>query len=225
MASGRFVAYYRVSTDRQGRSGLGLAAQKKAAIDFLNGGKWSLIAEYTEVESGGKNDRAELAKALAACRLHKAKLLIAKIDRLSRDAAFLLNLRDAGVDFVAADMPDANRMTVGLMAVIAEHEREQISARTVAALAAARARGTVLGNPDNLSAAAAERGRLLGNAAKSAKAEARLADLEPEMRAIQATGIDTLAGIAAALNERGVPAARGGLWTATQVGRVLARLG
>lgn len=222
MAAGKFVAYFRVSTDKQGRSGLGLEAQRKAVLDFLNGGRWDLVSEFTEVESGKRNDRPELAKALAACRLHRATLLIAKIDRLSRDAAFLLNLRDAGVDFVAADMPDANRMTVGIMAIIAEHERDAISTRTKQALAAAKARGAKLGNPANLSQASAARGRSLGNAANAEKAAKRLVDLEPVIRAIMGEGKTSLKQIAAALNDRRVPAARGGVWSAVQVSRVLA---
>src|SRR4051794_11966836 len=217
MAEGRFIAYHRVSTAQQGRSGLGLDAQRQAVAAYLNGGAWTLLAEYTEVESGKRADRPELAKALTACRLHRATLVIAKIDRLSRNAAFLLNLRDAGVDFVAADMPDANRMTVGIMAIIAEHEREAISARTKAALAAAKARGRKLGNPENLSRESAERGRTLGNAAMSAKAGKRLVDLAPVIHAIRAEGKVSLGQIAGALNEGRIPAARGGAWTATQV--------
>src|SRR6476620_4507750 len=143
MAEGRFIAYQRVSTAQQGRSGLGLEAQRQGVADYLDGGAWTLVAEYTEVESGKRADRPELAKALAACRAHRAVLVIAKLDRLSRNAAFLLNLRDAGVEFVAADMPDANRLTVGIMAMVAEDEADRISARTTAALAAAKARGTV----------------------------------------------------------------------------------
>src|SRR3954454_23560118 len=119
MASGRFVAYLRVSTDRQGRSGLGLEAQRKAVEDFLNGGGWDLIAEFVEVESGKRDDRPKLAEALALCRLHNATLVIAKLDRLSRDAAFLLGLQRAGVRFVAADMPEANELVAGIMAVVA----------------------------------------------------------------------------------------------------------
>ena len=111
MAQGRFIAYHRVSTVQQGRSGLGLEAQQAAVRDYLNGGAWTLLDEYTEVESGKRADRPELTKALAACRAHRAVLVIAKLDRLSRNAAFLLNLRDAGVEFVAADMPQANRLT------------------------------------------------------------------------------------------------------------------
>src|ERR671936_413254 len=111
MAIGNFVAYYRVSTARQGRSGRGLDAQKKAVRDYLDGGRWKLVAEFVEVESGKQNARPELEKALAACRLHRATLIVAKLDRLARNAAFLLTLRDAGVDFVAVDLPEANRLT------------------------------------------------------------------------------------------------------------------
>ena len=145
MAEGRFIAYYRVSSATQGRSGLGLEAQKAAVAAFLNGGSWSLLGEFTEVESGAKNDRPELAKALRICRLKGASLVIAKLDRLSRDAHFLLGLAKAGVDFVAADMPNANRLTAGIMAMVADEERQMISARTKAALTAAKARGVVLG--------------------------------------------------------------------------------
>src|SRR5918995_5186744 len=124
MAQGSFVAYYRVSTDKQGRSGLGLEAQQAAVRDYLNGGNWKLLAEVTEVESGKRSDRPKLDDAMRLCRLHGATLVIAKLDRLSRDAHFLLGLQKAGVDFVAADMPDANKMTVGIMALVAQHERE-----------------------------------------------------------------------------------------------------
>jgi DNA invertase Pin-like site-specific DNA recombinase len=113
--TGKFVAYYRVSTQKQGRSGLGLAAQRQAVADFLNGGNWKIVGEFTEVESGKKSDRRQLAKALAMCRLHGARLVIAKLDRLSRNAHFLLGLQESGVDFVAADMPTANQLTVGIM--------------------------------------------------------------------------------------------------------------
>nr|WP_321182344.1 recombinase family protein [Methylobacterium sp. Leaf122] len=148
-----FVAYLRVSTQRQGRSGLGLEAQRKAVADFLAGGSWRHVAELVEVESGARDARPRLAEALALCRLHGATLVIAKLDRLSRDAAFLLNLQKAGVRFVAADMPEANELVelvVGIMAVVAQAERKMISARTKAALAAAKAWGVRLGNPANL---------------------------------------------------------------------------
>ena len=141
MAEGKFVSYLRVSTARQGRSGLGLEAQRKAVEDFLNGGNWSVV----EVESGKKADRPQLEKAFQLCRLIGAKLVIAKLDRLSRDAHFLLGLEKAGIDFMAADMPHANKLTIGIMAVMAQHEREMISTRTKAALQAAKRRGVKLG--------------------------------------------------------------------------------
>jgi DNA invertase Pin-like site-specific DNA recombinase len=121
-----------------GKSGLGLAAQREAVKSFLDGGNWTFAAEFTEVESGKRSDRPELAKALHACRVYGARLVIAKLDRLSRDAHFLLGLEKAGVDFVAADMPMANRLTVGIMAMVADDERRMISVRTKAALAAAK---------------------------------------------------------------------------------------
>ena len=150
----RFVAYYRVSTERQGASGLGLEAQQKAVRDYLNGGAWELCAEHVEVESGKNADRPELAKALAACRKHKARLVIAKLDRLSRNLAFVATLMDAGVEFTAVDNPHANKLTVHILAAVAQHEREMISERTTDALRAAKARGVKLGNP-KLSEAAA----------------------------------------------------------------------
>ena len=145
MASGKWVSYFRVLTDRQGKSGLGIEAQQAAVADFLNGGRWKVLGEFIEVESGKRDDRPELAKAIALCRVHGARLLIAKLDQLSRDAHFLLGLEKAGVEFTAADMPNANRLTVGIMAMVAEEERRMISARTKAALAAAKARGVKLG--------------------------------------------------------------------------------
>src|SRR6195952_1585041 len=152
-----FVSHLRVSTERQGRSGLGLEAQRRAVADFLAGGSWRHVAELVEVESGSRDNRPRLSEAMALCRLHGATLIIAKLDRLSRDAAFLLNLQKAGVRFVAADMPEANELVVGIMAVVAQAERKMISTRTKAALAAAKARGTKLGGDrGNLSAVSAK---------------------------------------------------------------------
>ena len=146
MATGNFVAYYRVSTDQQGRSGLGIEAQQTAVRVYLDGGKWSLIGEYTEIETGKATiARPQLAAAFAQCRLTGARLVIAKLDRLSRDVHFLSGLKDAGIDFVAADNPNATRFTVHILAAVAEHEREMISTRTREALAAAKARGKHLG--------------------------------------------------------------------------------
>src|SRR4051812_45725109 len=127
MANGKFVAYFRVSTDRQGQSGLGLEAQRAAVATYLNGGSWELLAEFTEVESGKRSDRPELLKALAYCKRHKATLVIAKLDRLSRNLAFIANLLEAGTEFIACDNPNATKAFIQMMGVFAEHEREQIS--------------------------------------------------------------------------------------------------
>src|ERR1700727_445603 len=145
MAYGKFVSYLRVSTQRQGESGLGLEAQREAVAGYLNGGKWALVQEVLEVESGKRSDRPELARALSLCRLHRATLLVAKLDRLARNVAFISALMEAGVKFVAVDLPQANELTVHIMASMAEYEAKAISARTKAALAAAKARGTQLG--------------------------------------------------------------------------------
>lgn len=223
MAEGSFVAYYRVSTARQGKSGLGLEAQREAISSYLNGGNWSLVAEFTEVESGKRSDRPELAKAFQACRVYGAKLVIAKLDRLSRDAHFLLGLEKAGVDFVAADMPHANRLTVGIMAMVADEERRMISQRTKAALAAAKKRGMKLGG---------DRGARLSRAARKAgrdaqvnRASDRAADLAPIIGELGRAGVTSLSSIARALTERRIPTPRGGNeWTATQVARTLTRI-
>ena len=138
---GKFVSYLRVSTDKQGQTGYGIDAQRAAVASYLNGGDRQLIGEFVEVESGKRKDRPELAKALVACRKHKAKLVIAKLDRLARNVALIANLMDGKVDFVCCDMPQANRLTIHVLAAVAEHEREMISDRTKAGLAAAKARG------------------------------------------------------------------------------------
>ena len=148
---GKFVAYYRVSTQEQGKSGLGLEAQRKAVVDYLDGGKWELVAEFTEVESGKRDDRPELAKAIAWCKRAKARLVIAKLDRLSRDVAFIATLMK-GVDFLAVDNPHANKFTVHILAAVAEFERDAISKRTREALAAAKARGVKLGDYERIAA-------------------------------------------------------------------------
>jgi DNA invertase Pin-like site-specific DNA recombinase len=174
MAVGRFVAYYQVSTDQQGRSGLGLEAQREAVRSFLNGGNWSLADEVTEVESGKRTDRPELDRALRLCRLYGATLVVAKLDRLARNVVFISKLMESGVEFVAVDFPRVNSLTIHILAAVAEHEAAMISQRTRAALAAARARGVKLGNPANLCNQLA--GSAKGNAAKATK---RAADLLP----------------------------------------------
>jgi DNA invertase Pin-like site-specific DNA recombinase len=214
---GNFVAYFRVSTDRQGQSGLGLEAQRTAVMNYLNGGSWKLVAEFTEIESGKNSDRAQLRAAQAACKKHKATLVIAKLDRLSRNVHFLSGLMEAGTKFVAVDNPNANKLTIHILAAVAEDERERISARTVAALAAAKARGTKLGNPRLADACAAV------NAARQEAADAFAAGVLPMIREIQATGTSSLRGVAKALSARGVKTARGGAWTAVQVSDILRR--
>lgn len=144
----RAVAYYRVSTEAQGRSGLGLEAQRSAVTGLCQARGWEIAAEFTEIESGKRNTRPQLAAALRRAKVQGAKLVVAKLDRLSRDAEFTLRVRNSGVDFACADNPDINRLTIGLLAVINEDERERISDRTKAALAAAKARGVKLGNPN-----------------------------------------------------------------------------
>jgi DNA invertase Pin-like site-specific DNA recombinase len=216
-AARRFVAYYRVSTDRQGQSGLGLEAQRKAIADYLNGGAWELVSEFTEIESGKKSDRPELTLAIEACRKHKARLVIAKLDRLARNLAFIATLMESGVEFVAADMPFANKLTIHILAAVAEHEREAISERTKAALAAAKARGTRLGNPNP--AYALNRMR----AARKAQVESYAANILPIIREVQAGGHVSCNAIAAQLNARKVSTARGGRWTHVQVGQILKR--
>src|SRR5215813_5790846 len=143
---GKFIAYYRVSTDKQGRSGLGLEAQRKAVTDYLDGGSWELIGEYTEVESGKRSDRPELAKAIAFAKKHRARLVIAKLDRLSRNVAFISALMERKVDFIAVDNPHATKFNLHILAAVAEFERDAISKRTREALAAAKAKGKILGN-------------------------------------------------------------------------------
>ena len=215
MSEKKFIAYYRVSTRRQGQSGLGLEAQSKAVADYLVGRE--LVAEYTEIESGKRSDRPQLAEALATCRKQKATLVIAKLDRLARNVAFVANLMESGVDFRCCDMPEVNRTMLQLWAVMAEWERDQISRRTKEALAAAKARGVRLGSP------VPERGSAIGAASTEAKAEAHAANVLPIIDSIKATGITSLRDIAAALNARGVKAARGGEWYAATVGRVIER--
>jgi DNA invertase Pin-like site-specific DNA recombinase len=221
--TGKFVAYYRVSTQRQGRSGLGLEAQQTAVRDYLNGGDWRLVAEVTEVESGKRSDRPKLAEALKLCRLHGATLIIAKLDRLARNVAFISNLMESGVEFHAVDLPQANRLTVHLMAAFAEHEAKMISERTKAALAAAKKHGVKLGGDRGATVTAAM--RKAGTAALQARARARATDLAPIIKDLQAGGATTLQALADGLNERGIPAARGGQWSTPQVMRVLDWMG
>ncbi|MCK1475055.1 recombinase family protein [Bradyrhizobium sp. 197] len=222
MAEGKWISYLRVSTDRQGKSGLGVEAQRNGVAEYLNGGNWSLVKEFVEVESGKRSDRPKLDEAIKACRIYGAKLVIAKLDRLSRDAHFLLGLEKAGVDFVAADMPNANRLTVGIMAMVAEEERRMISKRTKDALAAAKRRGTKLGGHRGV--VPSKKARDMAAERLQARANARASDLAPMIRELQAAGKTTLRAIAEGLNEAGILTPRNGKWSAVQVQRLLSRI-
>jgi|tagenome__1003787_1003787.scaffolds.fasta_scaffold20293116_1 DNA invertase Pin-like site-specific DNA recombinase len=206
-----FVAYYRVSTDRQGQSGLGLDAQRAAVAGFVGARK--LIAEFTEVESGRRADRPQLTAALDLCRRQRAMLVIAKLDRLARNVAFIANLMESGVEFVAVDMPSANRLTLHILAAVAEHEREMISQRTRAALAQARKRGVKLGRPDGDTCHM--------HKARSAKVAAFRATMLPEVRQLIGQGMSQRR-IAAELNRRGLTTYTGRPWRVQHVSSLLA---
>ena len=216
-----FVAYYRVSTDKQGRSGLGLEAQRAAVAAHVASTRGAVAAEFVEVESGRKKDRPQLAAALADCRARRAVLIIAKLDRLARNVHFVSGLMESGVEFVASDMPAVNRLTVHILAAVAEEEARMISTRTKAALAAARARGVRLGNPHLLARCPVLAARARN--AQQAEARRRTAAVLPYLRQARAAGATTLWQLADALMKRGVPAPRGGeRWHPAQVRRVLA---
>lgn len=211
-----FVGYFRVSTDRQGRSGLGLEAQREAVTSFI-AGRGAMLAEFTEIESGRKNDRPALSDALALCRQQKATLLIARLDRLARSVAFISNLMDSGVDFVAVDMPEANRLTMHILAAVAEHEREAISIRTKAALQAAKARGVKLGNPRAADAVPLAQQAIQANANRFAET------VSPLIEKLRQQDM-SYAAIAAELNDRNIPTARGRSWYAATVRNALQRI-
>ena len=213
----QYVAYYRVSTQEQGKSGLGLEAQRLAVASYLHSSNAVLVAEYTDIESGKRDDRPELARALAQTKKVKGTLVIAKLDRLSRKVSFVSSLMDAGVKFVAVDNPSANELTIHILAAVAQAERKAIGERTKAALAAAKLRGRVLGNPRLGDA------RPLALQAVSDCASAFAANLIPTIRHLQASGCRSLRSIAEALNARGVATPRGSNWTPMGVSRVLSR--
>lgn len=222
----KIVSYLRVSTARQGRSGLGLDAQRSAIQGYTESKGAVLVREFVEVESGKVNTRPKLAEALHLAKVTGSILVIAKLDRLSRNAAFLLALRDSGVRFVAADMPDANELTVGIMALVAQQEREAISKRTKEALEAAKRRGQVLGNPNGADALRrAGKGNTAGVQAIQLQADAHAEDLRPVLRDLAGEGIASLGAITKALNERGIQTPRGGAWYKTSVSNLLSRLG
>ncbi|MDA9020248.1 recombinase family protein [Flavimaricola sp.] len=231
MAEGRFISYLRVSTEKQGKSGLGLEAQRHSVAEYLNGGNWELVAEVVEVESGKNDKRPKLAEAINLCKAYNAVLVVAKMDRLARDAHFLLGLQKSGVEFVAADNPQANRLTVGILALVAEQEREASSKRTKDALAAAKARGQVLGAYDR-----DDKTKFVGRTgtaedvakareARSQKATGKAQNLKLLFDRLNPDGSLSLAAMARLLNDEGIPTPSGkGSWQAVTVSRVLSRM-
>ena len=213
----KYVAYYRVSTLRQGASGLGMGAQRTSVETFTRG-RGLIVDEYKDVESGKRNDRPELTKAIIMCKTQGAVLLIAKLDRLTRNVAFIFALRDSGVAFVCADMPEANTLTIGVMATMAQHEREVISDRTKKALAEKKRLGFTLGRPENLTAAAIENGRRVRQQnARADENNVRAAALANSMR----SSGQTWTAIAKAMNAYGFRTRRGKEFQVVQVQRVV----
>ena len=226
MSQGSIVTYLRVSTQKQGQSGLGLEAQRKAVDDYLNGSDWNILEELVEVESGKNSKRPKLLEAIALCKAFGAKLVVAKLDRLSRDAKFLIDLQRSEVDFVAADMPEANKLTIGIMALVAEQEREAISKRTKEALAAAKARGQQLGAYRNGvfvgrrgTAQDAEKAR----EARTALFQARTKEKLPMLKLVDPDGTLSTRAIASELNRMSVATVSGkGRWSSNSVRRLKA---
>lgn len=221
----KVVAYYRVSTEGQGRSGLGLEAQREAVEALCRRRDWQIIAEFTEVESGRRNDRPELYAALKRAKVTGSRLVIAKLDRLSRNVAFLAALQESGSKFVAADMPEADEFTVHILAAVAQRERMLISDRTKAALAAAKARGVRLGNPNGAQAL-----RRAGKGTRAAlevvrmNAVHRAAEYAEIIEDVRAVGAISQGAIARELNDRGILTPRGRRWHASSVRNLLGRL-
>ena len=219
----KYVSYFRVSTDKQGKSGLGLEAQQTSVVAFIKAHRGEVLDTFTEIESGKKADRPELDRAIRRCKLTGATLVIAKLDRLSRDIAFIANLQKNKVEFVCVDMPDANTLTIGMMSVLAQYERELISERTKAGLAAAKRRGVKLGNPTlhqvrntDTSKARAIKQKLA--AERNAQHRELISEIETE-----AGQTMSLAQIASALNKAGYKTARNKPFTKTQVHRIKAQ--
>jgi DNA invertase Pin-like site-specific DNA recombinase len=217
----QFVSYHRVSTKQQGASGLGLEAQERMIGDYIRRISGKIIGSFTEVESGKRsNNRPQLRKALALARKKKATLIVAKLDRLARNVAFVSALMESKVEFKAADFPEANRLMIHILAAVAEYEAKLISDRTKAGLASRRARGFALGKPENLVAGASP-----APAQNKARAQAEAERLRPIIAQLRKDGIDGVRGICAAMNDRGYVTGRGMAWHPTTVARLLARLG
>ncbi|GGO50300.1 Site-specific DNA recombinase [Roseovarius pacificus] len=221
----KIVSYTRVSTARQGASGLGLAGQTTAIEAYAAANAAITVGAFTEVESGRNNDRPELAKAMKLARVTGAVLVIARLDRLSRSAAFLLSLQESGVDFVCCDNPHATPLTIGVLALVAQTEAEAISARIKAALAATKAKGTKLGNPNGAAALRrAGKGNTASVKAIKDRANARATDLADTLLDLTESGFTTLQQQANELNHRGIKTARGGRWHASSVANLRKRL-
>jgi len=219
--SGKAIAYYRVSTQKQGQSGLGIEAQQASVRDYARRHELQIVAEFTEIETGTrKRHRPELERALAEAKSSGAVLLIAKLDRLARNVAFISALMDSGAEFVAVDMPQANRLTIHVLAAVAEEEARLISERTKAALAAAKRRGVELGNPDNLTIEAARKG------AKTRQNAARRAyrPIAGYIKLLREGGL-SYAKIAKRLNAEGHQTRQGQPFKAMTVWRILDRNG
>lgn len=221
----KIVTYIRVSTARQGQSGLGMEAQQTAIDSYVAANAATVLAEFVEVESGRKNDRPQLRAALHQAKITGAVLVIAKLDRLSRNAAFLMNLQESGVDFVACDNQGATPLTIGILALVAQEEAKAISSRTKDALAAAKARGVKLGNPNGAQALRrAEKGNAAACARQRANAEEFAISLAPVFEDMNVKKITTLSAQAVELNQRGIKTARGRSWHPTTVANVRRRL-
>lgn len=217
----KYVAYYRVSTQKQGKSGLGLEAQKKMVTDFvaINGGE--IVAEYTEIESGKHDSRPELMNAMKHASLVGGRLLVGKLDRLSRDLHFITSLQKSRVDFVVSDLPGCDSFTINIYGSLAQREREMIASRTKAGLAAAKARGVKLGT-NNLKPELVKDASAKGVQVRQQNADDFAARVKPTIEALIAQG-KSLRGVAAELDKLGVKTARGGVWTPTAVKNALAR--
>ena len=234
MANGQYISYLRVSTVSQGDSGLGLEGQRTAVARFLNGGNWNLVQEVVEIESGKRSDRPKLAEALRLCRIYGATLLVAKLDRLARNVLFISRLMESGVKFVAVDMPQANDMTIHILASVAQGEAKAISDRTKAALAAAKDAGTKLGGTRWNSSKIHTLGTEQSVKSRRAWAANWAGDMRATIEAVKAEGVTSLRDIAAVLNSKKIPTAReakagvrtasGGKWSAVQVMRVMKQL-
>ena len=217
----RFIAYLRVSTRRQGQSGLGLDAQQQMIDEYLRGVNGELCASFTEIETGKSEGRPELSKALAACRVYGATLLVAKLDRLARNSYFVEKLLHEGAEFRAVDCPEASTTMIKMLSIFADYERQCIADRTRAALAQAKRRGVQLGGDRGNIRQIQRKGSKAGNAKRSAIAKRRACDLRPIIQELRESGAVSLAAIARGLNAKAIATPRGGLWSPVQVMRVL----